>query len=679
MYKGENVKLSFIEEHILDLNFNNSKNAINKLDKKTIQEFNDAIEIAKNLKNINGMLITSGKKLFIAGADITEFNAMFKMTSDDIYNDITNSNSILSKLECLPFPTVSVINGFALGGGLELAMCSDYRTISKEAKIGLPEIKLGLIPGFGGTVRLPRLTNLGLTLQMIESGIPISADKSLSNGLVDAVYEPENLFEESIIFFKDLIATGEDWKIRRAKKNGVIINAVEQDKKKLIDKIRLAQKSFNSAEYAVLNHLHHSIDLNFEQALHHETYTFSKLSKTQSASSFVQLFLSEQHQKKVDKNFKTDAFNFKSIGFYNPSLGDIEFISTVILNGYRVHFFNHSDEFKKSFIKQLNLLDSKKNINKFKYNFNSDLVDFWSAELLIFNNYEDYIGIQKLNDSLGIDANIILMNFNPDQIDLIGNVGNAVHVNSFFEFEYVEITQSSTDNHQLLNSVYNFYKTLDLKVLVNQSTFKSELKLIQLAYVDSFFSLLLQSTSVEYIDNTLLNYGWKIGPAEYIDQIGLEYILGLYEVYGWVLNKDNVAVMNIIKSMINEGAFGYSNHSGFYIYEQNQKKPNLELLSKLKLFPNLNFDKHFIFHYFVLKMALFADFLLNQMKERSGFEVDFLYMDFLDFPKYLGGPLKNFDWLRTNPIENEVTKINFDENFNLSIYELKNRKIEFYQ
>ena len=159
MYAGEKLSLNTIEDSFVELCFNNTSGSVNKLDQQTLEELNEALDCLSQTNNVRGLLLTSEKPAFIVGADITQFNQMFSVSEADFLRTAAHINGVMSKIEDFPFPTVASINGYALGGGLEVCLACDARVLSTDAKIGLPETGLGILPGWGGTVRLPRLSS----------------------------------------------------------------------------------------------------------------------------------------------------------------------------------------------------------------------------------------------------------------------------------------------------------------------------------------------------------------------------------------------------------------------------------------------------------------------------------------------------------------------------------------
>jgi enoyl-CoA hydratase len=165
---------------------------LNALNSTTIKELGTAFETLEDDKNVNAIIITgSGEKAFVAGADISEF-ANFSIEEGGKLAKL-GQESLFDLIENLSTPVIAAINGFALGGGLELAMACHFRIASENAKMGLPEVSLGVIPGYGGTQRLPQLVGKGKAMELIMTASMISADEAKQWGLVNHVVTQEEL------------------------------------------------------------------------------------------------------------------------------------------------------------------------------------------------------------------------------------------------------------------------------------------------------------------------------------------------------------------------------------------------------------------------------------------------------------------------------------------------------
>ncbi len=176
---------------LLKISAPKSLNALNSTILREMNDFVSSIDAHTRVLIISG----DGEKSFVAGADISE---MAHLNEQEGFEFGRLGAQVFRKIEQLPIPVIAAVNGFALGGGCELAMACDIRIASVNAKFGQPEVGLGIIPGFSGTVRLPRLVGQGMAKELIYTGRVIRADEALRIGLVNAVYEREELLDKAL-------------------------------------------------------------------------------------------------------------------------------------------------------------------------------------------------------------------------------------------------------------------------------------------------------------------------------------------------------------------------------------------------------------------------------------------------------------------------------------------------
>ncbi|MET1009653.1 MAG: enoyl-CoA hydratase-related protein [Gaiellaceae bacterium] len=182
----------------------NRPEAMNALDVEHAETLRDTLaELAADESARVVVLTGAGEKAFIAGADIKYMQGLGVLEARR-WGELGHACGNL--LETMPKPTIAAINGYALGGGCELALACDLRLASSNARIGQPEIDLGILPGWGGSVRLARTTTLGFAKSMILTGRPVDAAEALQHGLVNAVYEPEELREQTLDLCRGLEA-----------------------------------------------------------------------------------------------------------------------------------------------------------------------------------------------------------------------------------------------------------------------------------------------------------------------------------------------------------------------------------------------------------------------------------------------------------------------------------------
>ncbi len=184
----------------------NRPKSLNALNAEVLQELLDVVENIAQNEDIRVLVFTgAGEKAFVAGADISELTQFNPLEGKDFSE---KGHEIMRRLQDLPIPVVAAINGFALGGGLELALSCDFIYASEKAKFGLPEINLGIMPGFGGTQRLARIVGKNIAKEMIFTGKTISAEEGHEIGFVNKVISAESLMEEVYKTAKTMAAKG---------------------------------------------------------------------------------------------------------------------------------------------------------------------------------------------------------------------------------------------------------------------------------------------------------------------------------------------------------------------------------------------------------------------------------------------------------------------------------------
>lgn len=193
------------EDKIAVLTINRPK-AMNALNNDTITEIIDAVTIISSDDEVDVLIVTGADKAFVAGADIA---FMQNLPAMDARAFGALGQKAFRMIEAMEKPVIAAVNGFALGGGCELAMCCDFRIASTKAKFGQPEVGLGITPGFGGTQRLPRLVGAGMAKQLLFTADVIDANEALRIGLVNQVVEPETLMDTVKAIAKKITSKGQ--------------------------------------------------------------------------------------------------------------------------------------------------------------------------------------------------------------------------------------------------------------------------------------------------------------------------------------------------------------------------------------------------------------------------------------------------------------------------------------
>jgi len=194
--------------------------AMNALNSRFFEEMNAFLDEIEKDNEIRVLIITGDGKAFVAGADIAE---MADYDSKQGKNFSVTGQKVFSRIEKLPFPVIAAINGFALGGGMELTMACDIRIASTKAKMGQPEVSLGLIPGYAGTQRLSRLIGMGNALYLLTTADMISGQRAYEMGLVQKVVEPDELMNEAMNMAKNISKKGKNAvkKVKEVTRKGI--------------------------------------------------------------------------------------------------------------------------------------------------------------------------------------------------------------------------------------------------------------------------------------------------------------------------------------------------------------------------------------------------------------------------------------------------------------------------
>src|SRR5690554_2582234 len=308
IYQGDNLSVDIIEPGIAELKFD-GQGSVNKFDEKTLNEFSSALDALHSNTAVKGVLVTSAKSTFIVGADITEFLTLFA----DIEHTkkwVHNASRVFDKLEDLPIPTVAAVNGFALGGGCEAILACDFRVADETAMIGLPEVKLGLIPGFGGTVRLPRLIGPDNALEAMTTGKTYKPANALGMGLVDAVVSSEHLREGALSMLRDAITGDLDWQAaRKPKLEPLQANNTERLMTFSTAKGMVWAKAGKHypAPHAAVEVVERGAGEPRDAALLVENELFVKLAQTDACRAQVGIFLADQVVKSKSKKLSKQA------------------------------------------------------------------------------------------------------------------------------------------------------------------------------------------------------------------------------------------------------------------------------------------------------------------------------------------------------------------------------------
>ncbi|WFL67719.1 fatty acid oxidation complex subunit alpha FadB [Pantoea sp. X85] len=308
LYQGDTLSVHWLDDGIAELVFD-APGSVNKLDTKTVASLGEALSVLEQQPALRGLLLSSAKPAFIVGADITEFLSLFDAPEEKLSQWLAFANSIFNRLEDLPVPTVAAIDGYALGGGCECILATDFRIATPTARIGLPETKLGIMPGFGGSVRLPRLLGADSAMEIIAAGKDVDGSSALKLGLVDAVVSSDKLRAAALTVLQDAIVQG-NWQTRRAPKLAPLkLSPIEAAMSFTIAKSMVLQTAGKHypAPITAVKTIEAAASLGRDDALKLETAAFVPLAQSDVARALVGIFLNDQYVKGLAKKHSSAA------------------------------------------------------------------------------------------------------------------------------------------------------------------------------------------------------------------------------------------------------------------------------------------------------------------------------------------------------------------------------------
>lgn len=310
IYESEQLTLKRLDGDIAELNFDLQGESVNKFDNATVTSLTAALDALEAESGIKGLLVTSAKPVFIVGADITEFTSLFGASKEDIKPFTGANNRNFNRIAALPYPSAVAINGFAMGGGLECCLACDFRVMSTAAKVGLPETKLGILPGWGGTVRLPRIIGVDEAVMWMATGAEKRPADALKAGAVDAIAEPDQLREVTVATLQSAIDGELDYASRRTRKHSPLpLNDIEAMMSFFTIKAMVAEQAGRNypAPVKVVDVIEAARGMGLEEALDVEAEAFAELATTPVAAALVGVFLNDQLLGKKAKGWEKQA------------------------------------------------------------------------------------------------------------------------------------------------------------------------------------------------------------------------------------------------------------------------------------------------------------------------------------------------------------------------------------
>ncbi len=641
---------------------------VNALSQKVRAGIKGGIEMAVADDSVTAIVLACAGRTFIAGADITEFG---KPPQEPGLNDV------IATMESSTKPVVAAVHGTALGGGLETALGCHYRVANPSAKVGLPEVKLGILPGAGGTQRLPRVVGVPMALEMITSGNPIGAKKALEVGLVDEVVDGD-LTEGAIAFAKKVAAEGrplvkiseQNDKLAEAKKNPAIF---DEFRKKNARKFR----GFEAPENCI-KAIEGAVNLPFPEGLKRERELFVELMGGEQAKAQQYFFFSERLANKIpDVPKDTPLIDIKSAGIVGAGTMGGGIAMNFLQAGIPVIIVETSQE---ALDKGIGIIKSNYAATVSKGRMKQEAMDKCMSLLTGSTNLEDLkdvdIVIEAIFENMDVKKEVF------GKLDKICKQGAILATNT----STLDIDQigEATSRPEYVIGLHFFSPANVMRLLEEVRTKKTSATVMatcmalakrigkvpaMVGVCDGFVGnrmlakrgdqaaqLILEGAKVEDVDRVLYDFGFPMGPFAMSDLAGNDV--------GWRIRQGRGVTSPVADAICELGRFGQKTGDGYYHYEKGSRTPQPDPIVEdiiVKAARDAGINRRQVSDEEILMRCIYpmineAAKILEEGIATRASDIDVIWVYGYGWPIYRGGPMRYADHIGLENIYNDLLK-----------------------
>ncbi len=676
VFDGSWLQCQKDENQIAHVNFNAKESSVNKFNRETLSELRKVVDLLTADQEKKGVLFSSGKEVFIVGADITEFLPLFKQPRKVLESWLAETHKVFSDIEDLNIPTVVAINGICLGGGFEFALTNSYRVASEKAVVGLPEVKLGIYPGWGGTIRLPRLVGADTAIEWIASGQQNKAEQARAVGAVDAVVPHDKLNECAYQLLQAAITGDLDWKARQEEKKTPLtfLSEVEAVMSFETAKAFVAAKAGKNypAPAKAIAVMQQTAKATRDQASPVEIKGFVDVAQTKVAENLVGIFLSDQFNK---KNNKKRTANQKSVTkasvvgagimgggiAYQSSRSGVPIVMKDINQGAldlgmkeAMGILSKGLKYKKIDAKKMAqvvagitptlsygdfsstalVVEAVVENEKIKKSVLKEIEQKTSTETTLTSNTST-ISIDELAKDLERPENFCGMHF-----------FNPVH-----KMPLVEIIKGKKTSEETISKVVKYALQMKKVPIVVGNCPGFLVNRVLFPYFFGLLELLREGVSYQKIDKVMEKFGWPMGPCYLLDVIGMDTAHHAAAVMAKGFpERMGSSKPSLLQVLTDNKRLGQKNGKGFYQYTLNKKgrmektiDPAAESLLKSFATTTKEASDEEIIDRMMIPLITESARCLEEKIVTTPMEVDLGVIYGLGFPPFRGGVLKYAD------------------------------------
>lgn len=595
-YEGNAIQLSEIEPGLYRMQFDLQGSSVNTFGGAVLLEFAEVLDLLGKHPNLKGVLVSSNKPSFIVGADISEFLPHFVESEEQVAQLSLKPNALFACFEDLNCPTVVAINGDALGGGFEFCLSCDFRVMSEKAKVGLPEVKLGIMPGWGGSVRLPRLIGIDNAVEWICAGSMKRPAAALKDGAVDAVVRHDDLDDAALDLLHKAVSGEIDFRKSRLRKIAPV--GLSRIEKTMAFETAMAFVSGKAgphypAPVTAIATIQAHCSLERDEAIKIEAAGFAKLAKTDVAESLVGIFLKDQHLKRKAKSIVKAAREVRRTAVLGAGImgGGVAYQSAssgipIIMKDINEDALQTGlQEADKLLLKQIarGRLDAKGMagvLNQIQPSLSYG--DFSSVDLVVEAVVENpkvkQSVLAEVEQALGENA-VLTSNTSTISIDSLASglkrpenfcgmhFFNPVHI-----MPLVEVIRGERSSKEAIATTVAYARAMGKTPIVVRDCPGFLVNRILFPYFGGFTALLRDGVDFKRIDKLMEKFGWPMGPAYLLDVVGIDtgHHAGEVMAAGFP-DRMKHDYETAIDAMYKAKRFGQKTGQGFYRYEIDRK------------------------------------------------------------------------------------------------------------
>ena len=680
LYDGKAIQIEMVDD-IAHFVFDIKESGANVIGALTMAELTEALEVLKG-SSARGVLYKSNKEHFIFGADITEFMGHFKKTHEELKSWLLDTHELFNGFEDLDIPTVVAINGFALGGGLEFCLTGDYRVMGARAKIGLPETRLGIMPGWGGSIRLPRMCGADHAIEWITSGKHYKADDALKIGAVDAVVEGPELEQAALTLLNRAISGELDWQSQKAvKKEPLKLNRTE------------AMMVFETAKGFVagvagpnypapvksIEVMQQTCGMDRAAAIPVEAEAFAELAHTSVAENLVTVFLGGEYLKKVSKKLTKESPATKKAAVLGAGImgGGVAYQSASKGTPILMKDINDAalELGMSEAVKLLQKLVSREKITPETMAKTIGMI----TPTLSYGDFDrvDTI-VEAVVENIDIKASVLADledQVNPDTViasntstisitELAKNLERpekfcGMHFfNPVHRMPLVEVIRGEKSSEETIARTVKYALQMGKTPIVVNDCAGFLVNRVLFPYFNGFNRLIEDGVDYKRIDKVMEKFGWPMGPAYLLDVVGIDTGAHAANIMGDAFpDRMKMANETIIDVMLGEKRLGQKNGIGFYRYEMDKRgkprkivDPGVDSIISRVVKQTADVTDEEIIDRMMLPMIFECARCLEEKIVNTPQEVDMGLIMGLGFPPFRAGALKYADSAGLNEI-----------------------------